>query len=246
MDVGNYVENMGNPTPLFRTWIRGCWSSSRACPPRAWASCRRPAAALRLDALPGKTFDGKVSFINPAADEASRTVKVKAEVSGTTPPASSSPACSWWARRITGRRTGVLVVPRAALSRGSRRPHRRGVRRPGRDREAQGAPDRRGPRRDAVEIVDGLKAGEEVVTRGGFNLRDGDAVRSTQGPERVMFLSDLSISGRSSRPSSCWPWWCSASSRTGARHRHVPGHRDPGDHRGHDLPRGLAETVEAR
>jgi multidrug efflux pump subunit AcrA (membrane-fusion protein) len=34
---------------------------------------------------------------------------------------------------------------------------------------------------ERVEVVGGLRAGEEVVTRGGFNLRDGDSVRTVQG-----------------------------------------------------------------
>ena len=41
--------------------------------------------AFTSDALPGRPFSGKVSYINPAADEASRTVKVKAEVPITLP-----------------------------------------------------------------------------------------------------------------------------------------------------------------
>ena len=34
---------------------------------------------------------------------------------------------------------------------------------------------------DVVEVVEGLEAGEVVVTRGGFNLRDGDKVRAIEG-----------------------------------------------------------------
>ena len=34
---------------------------------------------------------------------------------------------------------------------------------------------------DGVEIVSGLSAGEMVITRGGFNVRDGDRVKVTQG-----------------------------------------------------------------
>jgi len=32
-----------------------------------------------------------------------------------------------------------------------------------------------------VEIVSGLSAGEAVITRGGFNVRDGDRVNVTRG-----------------------------------------------------------------
>jgi membrane fusion protein (multidrug efflux system) len=78
---------------------------------------------------------------------------------------------------ITGRRTGVLQVPRAALNAW--------------DREAGTAAifvvDGGSARRravttgsvngESVEIAAGLNAGERVVVRGGFTLKDGDAVR---------------------------------------------------------------------
>ena len=34
---------------------------------------------------------------------------------------------------------------------------------------------------DRVEVVKGLGAGQEVVTRGGFNLREGDKVLVSKG-----------------------------------------------------------------
>jgi RND family efflux transporter MFP subunit len=120
-----------------------------------------------------------VSFINPAADEASRTVKAKAEI----PNGAGllKPGLFVQGRVITGRRTGVLVVPRAALvswdtAGGAAIAF-----------VVEGGVARRRTLRtgavsgEQVEVVDGLKAGEEVVTRGGFNLRDGDRVRSSQG-----------------------------------------------------------------
>ncbi len=41
------------------------------------------ALEFSTDALPGRTFTGKVMFINPAIDEASRSAKVVAEVPNT-------------------------------------------------------------------------------------------------------------------------------------------------------------------
>lgn len=180
VDVGNYVENMGNPTPLFRIVDPRVLELVASVPTaRMGELAVGQPLAFRSDALPGKTFDGTVSFINPAADEASRTVKVKAEI----PNGAGvlKPGLFVQGRVITGRRTGVLVVPRAALVSWDTA---------GRAAMAfvvEGGVARRRTLRtgavsgEQVEVVDGLKAGEEVVTRGGFNLRDGDQVRSSEG-----------------------------------------------------------------
>ena len=80
-------------------------------------------------------------------------------------------------RILTGVRAGVVLVPRAALlswdvataqaqtfvvegDTARRREVRTGI--------VSG---------DSVEIVEGLRSGEPVVTRGAFNLRDGDRIQ---------------------------------------------------------------------
>ncbi len=178
--VGDYVENMGSPAPMFRIVDARVLELTAAVPSARIAelSVGQP-LVFRSDALPGKEFRGQVSFINPAADEASRTVKVKAEVPNA--DGALKPGLFARGRIVTGNRAGVLVVPRAALvswdtaagsalvfvlegGKARQRTIRTGA--------AAG---------ESVEVVDGVKAGEVVVTRGGFNLRDGDAVRQVQG-----------------------------------------------------------------
>jgi RND family efflux transporter MFP subunit len=131
------------------------------------------------DALPGQEFTGAVSFINPVADEASRTVKVKAEI----PNAAGAlkPGLFVKGRVVTGQRPGVLVVPRAALVSWDTVAHTGWV------FVVEGGTARRRPLRtgavsgESVEVLEGLRAGEVVVTRGGFNLREGDKVRAIEG-----------------------------------------------------------------
>ncbi|MBK9374250.1 MAG: efflux RND transporter periplasmic adaptor subunit [Holophagales bacterium] len=175
VNVGDYVENMGNPPPMFRVVDNRVLELTANVPSARMSALKvgQP-FAFTSDALQGRTFSGKVSFINPAADEASRTVKVKAEVPNTDQALKTGLFVK--GRIVTGTRAGVLVVPRSALvswdtltGKGSVFVVDGGVARRV-DVETGAAPG------DRVEVVKGLGAGQEVVTRGGFNLREGDKV----------------------------------------------------------------------
>jgi membrane fusion protein, multidrug efflux system len=130
------------------------------------------------DAIPGGTFTGKVMFINPVVNESDRSVKVTAEVKNVSEQLKGGLYVK--GRIVTGKRTGILRVPRGALlswdvagKKGdlfvvkgeiaNRRTVQTGV--------AMG---------DFVEIISGLVTDEQVVVRGGFNLKDGDRVNVTQ------------------------------------------------------------------
>lgn len=126
------------------------------------------------EALTGRTFAGKVMFINPTIDEASRTVKVVAEVDNGDDVLRGGMFVR--GRIVTGERTDVLQAPRVALVNWDVAEGTGEVyvvegdiarRRPVQTGRASG---------DTVEIASGLKAGDLVVARGGFNLRDGDRV----------------------------------------------------------------------
>jgi RND family efflux transporter MFP subunit len=180
VNVGDYVENMGSPAPMFRIVDNRVLELTANVPSARMAALKvgQP-FAFTSDALPGREFAGKVSFINPAADEASRTVKVKAEV----PNADETLKAGLFVkgRIVTGRRPGVLVVPRSALVSWDTVSRQGGV------FVVEGGVARRvsvetgAAPGDAVEVVKGLSAGQEVVTRGGFNLRDGDKVLAAKG-----------------------------------------------------------------
>ncbi|HET6438484.1 MAG TPA: efflux RND transporter periplasmic adaptor subunit [Anaeromyxobacter sp.] len=180
VNVGDFVDNMGNGAPMFRVVDARVLEFTASVPA---ARMTELAVGQRLlfscDARPGEELPGQVSFVNPAADETSRTVKVKAEVPN--PDEKLKPGLFAKGRIITGSRTGLLVVPRTALV--SFDPVQRaatvfvvegGVARRRQVKTGASAGDR-------IEVVEGLRAGQEIVTRGGFNLRDGDAVRAVEG-----------------------------------------------------------------
>ena len=137
----------------------------------------RPGAELSFatDALPGKRFTGTVRRINPSANETDRSVRVTAEV--VNEPETLRGGLFVTGSIVTGRRPGVLQVPRSALLAWDRAAGAAAI------FLVEGGSARRravttgSVQGDRVEIVSGLDAGDRVVIRGGFTLEDGAAVR---------------------------------------------------------------------
>ena len=130
------------------------------------------------DAIPGKTFTGKVMFINPVVNEADRSVRVIAEVENASEQLKGGLYVK--GRIITGKRTGLLMIPRVALLSWDVAGKKGDVflvkgdianRRTVQVGSAMG---------DFVEVTSGLAPGDSVVVRGGFNLKDGDRVNVIQ------------------------------------------------------------------
>lgn len=125
-------------------------------------------ARITFAAIPGRTFEGAVSFIGHAVERESRTVPVRVDLpnrDGLLRPGMS--ATAWLP---VGDQGGVLLtVPAAALQRVRDRwsvfvpkdASRFEIRAVGRGRDLAGE----------VEIVSGLKAGETVVVDGAFLLK---------------------------------------------------------------------------
>jgi RND family efflux transporter MFP subunit len=127
-----------------------------------------------VDSQPGRTFTGKVMYINPELSASDRSLKVIAEVRNV--PESLKGGLFAKGRIVTGNRAQVLQVPRSAIGsfdtqakKGSMFVVENGV---VRKRDIQSG----SVTGDMVEIIAGLKAGEQYVVRGGFNLKDGDKV----------------------------------------------------------------------
>jgi RND family efflux transporter MFP subunit len=132
------------------------------------------ALVFSTEAVPGRTFEGKVAFINPAADEASRAVGVIVEVLNADGALRSGLFVK--GRIVTGARQGVLQVPKSALltwDLESKKAECFVVQDDKALRRAVTTGDVEG---ESVEITSGLSTGDTVVTRGGFNLSDGDRV----------------------------------------------------------------------
>ena len=127
-----------------------------------------------VDALPGTTFNGTVMFINPELNAADRSLKVVAEVQNSADQLKGGLFAK--GRIITGKRPAVLQVPRAVLG------HYDTVTQNADLFVAEGETARLRKVKtgvangELVEIKEGLKAGEQYVSRGGFTLRDGDRI----------------------------------------------------------------------
>ncbi len=172
---GDFVENMSGP-PMFRVVDNRLFDLTVSVP-SSQIHRVAPGQALRFttDAVPGRTFEGRVAYVNPVADPASRTVAVRAEV----PNAEGLLRSGLFVKGtlLCGVREKVLLLPREALlswdaSAGTAevfvvdgdRARRTAV------RTGESSPG-------GVEVVSGLPEGAAVVTRGAFNLQDGDRVQ---------------------------------------------------------------------
>lgn len=142
---------------------------------------------VRLDAFPNQTFRGQVARISPAADPTARLVPVEVVI-----PNSNGQIGSGLLARVSfeSDATQRVVVPETAIA-------QEGEQGPLSSREQQdkgnlfvvnrGAGDQAkvtarsvtlGARADSkVEILSGLKAGEQFVARSGKPLQDGESVR---------------------------------------------------------------------
>ena len=119
---------------------------------------------VTVDAYPDGTFDGKVTFIYPTLDSATRTVQVRMEIAN--PQGLLKPAMFANARIAAGKSGKVLTVPASAVIDS-------GTRQIVLVRLAEGRFEPRvvtpgGRSDDYVEIRDGVAEGEQVVTSANF------------------------------------------------------------------------------
>jgi membrane fusion protein, multidrug efflux system len=124
-----------------------------------------------VDPFPGKQFRGTISVIYPSLDERTRTLKVEATV----PNNSLELKPGFFARLkiYTGFARNAVVIPATSiLYEGARfrvflqegeRAREKGIR-PGMKHD------------DMVEVLEGLKGGEKLITVGQNGLSDGDAI----------------------------------------------------------------------
>ncbi|HVN75408.1 MAG TPA: efflux RND transporter periplasmic adaptor subunit [Thermoanaerobaculaceae bacterium] len=175
VSVGDRVENMGGG-PMFRIVDNRVLDLTVAVPSSRSAALRvgQP-LEFTADAVPGRTFRGTVMYINPAINETDRSVKLVAEVPNGDDALRGGVFVK--GRVLTGRRPGVLQIPRTALLSWDVERHVGDV-----FVVTGDVAERRTVRTgqttaDSVEVVEGLASGDRVVTRGGFNLRPGDRVQ---------------------------------------------------------------------
>jgi RND family efflux transporter MFP subunit len=126
-------------------------------------------------AFPEEIFTGHIKFINPTVNESDRSVKVIAEVRNE--PERLKDGLFVKGEIITAERKGVLLVPRGSLLTWNVGRHTAEIF----VVETQSARRRQVKTGtisgNQVEIVEGLKAGELIISRGGFNVNNGDRVK---------------------------------------------------------------------
>jgi RND family efflux transporter MFP subunit len=175
VNVGDRLENMGNNTPAFRIVDNRLLDLTVSVPATRLSKVKvgQP-LEFTTDAAPGRTFRGKVMFINPALDEASRSARVIAEVPNTEGLLRGGSFAK--GRIVVAERPDVLQVPREALLNWDLERRTADV------FVVNGAAaDRRAVQvgmttSGGVEVLSGLTPGDRVVVRGGFALRPGDKV----------------------------------------------------------------------
>jgi RND family efflux transporter MFP subunit len=172
--VGDRVENMGGG-PMFRVVDTRVLDLTVTVPSaRLGELAVGQELTFTCDAVPGRTFSGKVAHINPTAEDASRAVAVMAEVDNSDSALKGGLFVK--GRILTGTRDRVLTVPRSALLTWDIAGRRAEVLTLEGDVARRRAITTGAALGEAVEVASGLAAGEVVITRGGFTLRDGDRV----------------------------------------------------------------------
>ena len=132
---------------------------------------------MTLDALPGKTYDGRVLAINPLVDAAGRSIVIRAQLRNAN--ASLRPGMFARVRLLTDEKADSLVVPEQALvPQGEDQYVFKVV-----DGRAQRTRIDIGARRDGkVEVLRGLAVNDLVVTAGQLKIRDGTTVKLAGAP----------------------------------------------------------------
>jgi RND family efflux transporter MFP subunit len=182
VNIGDLVGEMGSPNVMFRIIDPRILNLTVTVPSGRMEAVRigQP-LTFSTDAVPGKVFTGKVMFINPVVSEADRSVRVIAEVENSDERLKGGLFVE--GQIITAKRTNILRVPRSALFSWDVVGKKAGMFVVAGETAKQRKVATGSTMGDSVEITSGLEAGEMVVVRGGFNLKDGDRISVTQAKE---------------------------------------------------------------
>ncbi len=136
-------------------------------------------AELTFDAVPGRTFAGRIALISPYVDAATATFGVRIRVTET--GGLLRPGMFARVAIVYERKLDALQIPRTALLDGDGPPKVFVVK----DGKASERAVRLGLSNGAmIEVVEGLKDGEQVVVVGQGALKPGAAVRVVNAPTR--------------------------------------------------------------
>ena len=182
VDEGDYVKDGAD---IVNIEDLGAITVQFALPERALDRLRvGQSVELALDALPGRTFKGRVTALDSQVDANGRALQVLAKVENT--GALLKPGMFARPRVVFATRQGAVVVPEEALVPvGTRQLVFKLAEGANGQKVAQRMEVKIGLRLPGkVEIMEGLKAGDAVITAGHSRLMRGDNV-----PVRVVDLS---------------------------------------------------------
>ena len=175
VNLGSLASDAAAAKPIFRIVDNRLMNLTVTVPSSQMSAVKlgQP-VQFTTDGVPGKIFTGKVMFINPSVNEADRSLKVIAEVPNV--PEQLKGGLFAKGKIVTGARRGVIQVPRGTLSALDLERHTGSI-----FVVEAGVAHRRdvvtgAVSGDLVEVASGLKAGEQLVSRGGFTIKDGDRV----------------------------------------------------------------------
>lgn len=179
VNLGDLVGEMGSPKIMFRIVDTRLLNLTVMVPSGKIGSLALGQPLIfSTEAIPGKTFTGKIMFINPVVNEADRSLKVIAEVKNTSEELKGGLFVK--GRIVTGQRQGVLQIPRMALLTWDVDGKKGDI------FVMEGEMARRRSIQigsvsgDLVEVSAGVSPGDRIITRGGFNLKQGDRVKVAQ------------------------------------------------------------------
>ncbi len=183
VNPGDLVGDMGGTKVLFRVVNPRILDLTVTAPSKEMSAiCVGRPIVFSTDAIPGKIFSGKVMVINPTVNEVDRSIRVVAEVMNDSDEL--KPGLFAKGRIIAGTRRGVLQMPRTGLLSWDVVKKQADVFVLNGDKVQRRTIQTGAVSTDFVEVASGLAADNEIVTRGGFNLKDGDTVRVVQGSGR--------------------------------------------------------------
>ncbi len=175
VDVGDRVENMGGNEPMFRIVNDSVLSLTVTVPSPALPRVHvGQALEFTTDSYPGRVFTGRVMFINPTVDEINRSGKVTADVVNAKHELRGGQFVN--GRIIVDTKPNALQIPTDALQNWNVAKGTADVFVITGDKADKRAVTTGTVSGQIAEITSGLKAGERVVTRGGFAVRPGDRV----------------------------------------------------------------------
>ena len=134
-------------------------------------------AQVSVDAWPDRSFDGKVAFIYPTLDSATRTVQVRMEIAN--PNGLLKPAMFANAQIEAGRSGKMLTVPASSVIDSGNRQVVLVRLAEGRFEPRTVTPGKRSD--DYIQIVSGVAEGEQVVTAANFLLDSESNLKTALG-----------------------------------------------------------------